>query len=412
MKRRQFKISFIMEKETRKCPYCGEEILAVAKKCKFCGEWLTEEKAEDTPKQMISCPICSEMIEEGTEICPHCHEKLTKPGKLTPAITKTIKTEKEDDGTRSFFDYYLWDPFFRHYFDFKGRLNRKHYWLSIMVWLGVCLALIVMLPPIGAFIFMVFFVVSIIPLYATAARRMRDGDSIPGIFGWISLFFPTVLWWLVKPTEYRAEGMEDAEPDIPQPVKFKKVDKIICCVYALLFVIAIAVFYIEEKKDNTVNATEQIEMTDENYKNEESELSSDIISVEEALTLYNIKDWSDKVERFLLDHGYEYVGEVDNSSYWTKNCKLGRGQYGYGETESSPDGSYIIIRESIIEIYAFSESVFKAWFSQIKELGYVLDDEEGQGNQQLEWNASKDGEPDISFIEGNSYGMSIGSYEY
>ena len=27
-------------KQVKKCPFCGEEILVVAKKCKFCGEWL------------------------------------------------------------------------------------------------------------------------------------------------------------------------------------------------------------------------------------------------------------------------------------------------------------------------------------------------------------------------------------
>lgn len=31
--------------EYRKCPYCGEEILAEAKKCKHCREWLTDQPA-------------------------------------------------------------------------------------------------------------------------------------------------------------------------------------------------------------------------------------------------------------------------------------------------------------------------------------------------------------------------------
>ncbi|MCH5176125.1 MAG: hypothetical protein J1F40_09580 [Prevotellaceae bacterium] len=32
-----------MEQNTKRCPYCGEEILSVAKKCKHCGEWLEKE---------------------------------------------------------------------------------------------------------------------------------------------------------------------------------------------------------------------------------------------------------------------------------------------------------------------------------------------------------------------------------
>ena len=33
--------------ETKRCPYCGEEILVSAKKCKFCHEWLGDERKEE-----------------------------------------------------------------------------------------------------------------------------------------------------------------------------------------------------------------------------------------------------------------------------------------------------------------------------------------------------------------------------
>lgn len=35
-----------MEKATKNCPYCGEEILEVAKKCRHCGEWLEHPEAQ------------------------------------------------------------------------------------------------------------------------------------------------------------------------------------------------------------------------------------------------------------------------------------------------------------------------------------------------------------------------------
>lgn len=35
--------------DTKRCPYCGEEILATAKKCKHCGEWLIKDVVISQP---------------------------------------------------------------------------------------------------------------------------------------------------------------------------------------------------------------------------------------------------------------------------------------------------------------------------------------------------------------------------
>jgi len=40
------------QEQTKQCPYCGEDILAGAKKCKHCGEWLEETVQPITPTEV------------------------------------------------------------------------------------------------------------------------------------------------------------------------------------------------------------------------------------------------------------------------------------------------------------------------------------------------------------------------
>ena len=43
--------------ETKNCPYCGEEILAGAKKCKHCGEWLEDKPQSAALKPDSQVPV-------------------------------------------------------------------------------------------------------------------------------------------------------------------------------------------------------------------------------------------------------------------------------------------------------------------------------------------------------------------
>ena len=84
------------QQKTKKCPYCGEEILAVAKKCKHCGEWL-----ENEVQVMKACPVCGEMIDANLTVCPHCDELTHFSDIQTDALTKEHSTHMvestEDD---------------------------------------------------------------------------------------------------------------------------------------------------------------------------------------------------------------------------------------------------------------------------------------------------------------------------
>lgn len=88
-----------MEQKTKRCPYCGEEILAVATKCKHCGEWLNKEEQKEKGKEMIPCPICGEMIEKGISKCPYCNENIN-PQQLRQSRDK-IEQEDDSDETKA-----------------------------------------------------------------------------------------------------------------------------------------------------------------------------------------------------------------------------------------------------------------------------------------------------------------------
>lgn len=51
-----------MAEETKKCPFCGEEILKEAKKCKHCGEWLKEKTEKVSIMQLIENYISNNIL--------------------------------------------------------------------------------------------------------------------------------------------------------------------------------------------------------------------------------------------------------------------------------------------------------------------------------------------------------------
>lgn len=107
--------------EKKVCPYCGEEILAVAKKCKHCGEWLDKKENVETQIEPQYIPekkmtfrkwwiviliILAIMI--GLFVIIPNHQKNTDTEvlaeKIDPVINFSESDEEDDEGMNQLLD--------------------------------------------------------------------------------------------------------------------------------------------------------------------------------------------------------------------------------------------------------------------------------------------------------------------
>ena len=251
-----------MEKETKRCPYCGEEIMATAKKCKHCGEWLTEE-SHAPKKETKACPVCGEQIDIDATVCPHCHEAVgataaaaprtpqpaprqapqparQQPRRLSdymPYADRASDEQQADTGKAGMLQYYLVDTFFKHYADFRGAIGRKKFWMRYLFYrLAYCgvFGLDMLLGPHTSFLLTLLFSLGlIVPVLALMTRRLHDiGKSGGWIF--ISLVpFVGGIWLLLL---LAREGRTQS-----RSVRARGTDWIFIAAAALLFIVGFVV---------------------------------------------------------------------------------------------------------------------------------------------------------------------------
>jgi uncharacterized membrane protein YhaH (DUF805 family) len=151
-------------KKKKKCPYCGEEIMADAIKCKHCGEWLNDEAEleQKVPQK--------EGVEELKEISQN--DASTGTNTVAPVTSISSDTFKE-----SLFKKCFWEQVTKHYCDFKGTLDRKTFWVCYLYWvliMWVVGGISMCFPLAGNVLYWALSFGVIIPWLGWSVRRLHD----------------------------------------------------------------------------------------------------------------------------------------------------------------------------------------------------------------------------------------------
>lgn len=198
-----------MNNNRKKCPYCGEEIAATAKKCRFYGEWLDENAAPTrmSVQNVRQAPLPSSAPAQQPSSAPIQQPIVnisSAPGNSTnysdnsnyPDASNPQKNARQaggfvfDEPEKGFFEAYLLDSFFKKYARFSGYTSVKEFWLTYVALMVASmaaggLALLLMgaagMPGMIAGIVLesLFALAIIIPGFALTCRRLRDGGFSP-----------------------------------------------------------------------------------------------------------------------------------------------------------------------------------------------------------------------------------------
>ena len=332
--------------ETKRCPYCGEEIMATAKKCKHCGEWLTEESRAPR-KETKACPICGEQMDADATVCPHCHEAVgakaaaaprtpqpsprqapqparQQPRRLSdymPYADRASDEQQADTGKAGMLQYYLVDTFFKHYADFRGAIGRKKFWMSYLFYLLAYCAVfgldLLLFPHTSFLLTLLFSLGLIVPVLALMTRRLHDiGKSGGWIF--ISLVpFVGGIWLLLLLVR---EGRTQS-----RTVRAKGTDWLFIAAAALLLIVGPTVGILrmmEQQKKAVEDLEEQIERTKASISDESgSAFLTEAVPGRTFLGMsdsgrysYYLNEAKDSLYQRDGENEQEYVLDINNAS--------------------------------------------------------------------------------------------------